>query len=76
MDEVKVFDLVALLVDVPESGLRRGDVGTVIDIFEGNEHHPPGCLVEFTTDNGETQEELAITDPAKIMQLRFKLQAA
>lgn len=47
MDGIKYLGVVALLVDKPEAGLKRGDVGTVVEVFESNEHHPGGCIVEF-----------------------------
>lgn len=76
MEKLKPFDIVALLVDVPERNLRRGDVGTVIEGFEANEHHPGGYLVEFVNDAGETLAELDVTDPKQVMQIHFKLRAA
>jgi hypothetical protein len=46
---VKVLDTVALLVDLPEQGLLRGQVGTAIDELE------PGVFeVEFSDDEGRT----------------------
>lgn len=45
MDGIKNLGVVALLTDKPESALKRGDVGT--EVFESNEHHPGGCIVEF-----------------------------
>ena len=76
MEKLKPFDLVALLADVPEHNLRRGDVGTVIEVFEANEHHPGGYLVEFANEQGETLAELDVTDPQQVMQIHFKLRAA
>ncbi len=40
MDGIKYLGVVALLADKPEAGLKRGDVGTVVEVFESNEHHP------------------------------------
>jgi hypothetical protein len=37
MDGIKNLGVVALLVDKPETGLKRGDVGTVVEAFERNE---------------------------------------
>lgn len=45
MELVKQSDLVVLLADLPQQGVRRGDVGTVTEVFETNEHHPGGYLV-------------------------------
>jgi hypothetical protein len=75
MKGLKPFDIVALLVDSPESGLRRGDVGTVVKIFESTKNHPGGYLVEFVNEKGGTMAELSVTDPELIMKLNFKLNA-
>ncbi len=42
-------DVVVLAVDVPEYGLKRGDVGTVVMVHGGE-----GYEVEFMTLDGET----------------------
>lgn len=48
-DEVALFDVVALVADMPSRGLRRGQVGTVIELLE------PGVFeVEFSDDDGRT----------------------
>ncbi len=31
MDKIKLLDVVAIMEDVPDHGLRRGEVGTVVD---------------------------------------------
>lgn len=76
MQEIKENDLVALLVDLPQQGLRRGDVGTVVEPFTKNEHHPAGYIVEFVTESGGVYAQADITDPSQIIPLRFKLEAA
>ncbi len=76
MDEINSLEMVALLVDNPEHGLRRGDVGTVVEVFEANEHHPHGFIVEFVRDDGQTYAEVDITDPSEIVSLRFAQEAA
>jgi hypothetical protein len=48
MDEIKVLDVVALTEDVPERGLRRGEVGTVVDRWKDGAYE-----VEFSDDSGE-----------------------
>ena len=46
----KLLDTVVLDRDLPEHGLRRGDLGAVVDI------HPPSSLdVEFVLASGKTQ---------------------
>ena len=76
MEKLKSFDIVALLIDVPDAGLRRGDVGTVVEVFELTAQHPEGYLIEFVNNKGETLAELSVTDPQQIIQLNFKLCAA
>lgn len=76
MQQLKPFDIVALLIDVPDMGLRRGDVGTIVEVFDSTEHHPSGYLIEFVNQQGETLAELSVTDPEIIIQLHFKLNAA
>ena len=46
----KEHDLVVLAEDLPERGLRAGDVGTVVLVHEGGR----GYEVEFATLDGET----------------------
>ena len=76
MEKLKPFDIVAILIDVPHAGLRRGDVGTVVEVFESTDQHPEGYLIEFVNNKGETLAELSMTDPQQIIQLNFKLRAA
>jgi hypothetical protein len=76
MREIKENDLVALLIDVPERGLRRGEVATVIEVFAGNEHHPGGYVVEFVTESGGVYAHADITDASQLVQLHFRREAA
>jgi hypothetical protein len=46
----KVLDTVVLDRDVPEHGLRKGDLGAVVEVFE-----PNGLEVEFVTASGRTE---------------------
>ncbi len=71
MKQIYKFDIVALLVDVPESGLQRGDVGTIIEVFEPNAHHPGGYILEFVDKSGEVYAHLDVTDATQIMPLHF-----
>ncbi len=76
MQQIKENDLVALLVDLPGEGLRRGDVGTVIEVFRESEHHPGGYLVEFVAETGAVFAHASITDESQLVQLRFRREAA
>jgi hypothetical protein len=76
MDGIKNLGVVALLVDKPETGLKRGDVGTVVEAFEHNEHHPGGCIVEFVNEAGEVVALIDVTNLSEIVPLNWKLRAA
>ncbi|MBO0949463.1 DUF4926 domain-containing protein [Fibrella forsythiae] len=47
---IQELDLAALLTDRPALGLRRGDVGTVVHIYDGGNLYE----VEFTNAKGDT----------------------
>ena len=51
----KTLDVVVLDRDVPESGLKRGDLGAVVEVFGSK-----GLEVEFVTASGETQALLTL----------------
>jgi hypothetical protein len=71
MTEIKEHDVVALLVDIPEQRLRRGDVGTVIEVFAQTDAHPAGFIVEFVDESGAVCAQADITDAAQLMRLHF-----
>ncbi len=55
MESVKPFAVVALLQDLPQRSLRRGQVGTVLESLE------PGVFeVEFSDNEGRTYATLAL----------------
>lgn len=75
---MRELDLVTLLVDLPDSGLKAGDVGTVIQA-----HGDRGCEVEFMKANGETaavvsvqNDQVQVADPATIPQAALTVPAA
>jgi len=47
---IRELDTVVLSADLPEHGLRRGDIGTVVLVHRGG----GGFEVEFTALDGET----------------------
>ena len=47
--KIKLLDVVALTQDVPEHNLKRGEVGTVVEILSNGEAYE----VEFSDDNGQ-----------------------
>ena len=65
--ESKKLGVVALFTDKPEVGLKRGDVGTVVEVFENNEHHPDGCIVEFVDETGKILTLLDVTELSEIV---------
>ena len=49
MDSINILDVVALTEDLPEESLRKGQVGTVVELLA------PGVFeVEFSDDDGRT----------------------
>lgn len=55
MSDLNLLTTVALMTDVPDKGLFRGQVGTVV------ERLAPGMYeVEFSDDNGRTYATVAI----------------
>ena len=52
-----LLDTVVLNRDVPEHGLRRGDLGAVVDV-----HAPDGLEVEFVLASGKTQALVSLHD--------------
>jgi hypothetical protein len=52
---INLLDTVALLEDVPQRKLRKGEVGTVVEILAPNVYE-----VEFCDDEGQTYAELAL----------------
>jgi Domain of unknown function (DUF4926) len=50
---IELHDVVGLLVNLPERELRRGDLGTVIEVFDETAHHPAGFIVEFVNESRE-----------------------
>jgi len=51
----KLLDTVVLDRDIPEHGLRSGDLGAVVDV-----HEPDGLEVEFVLASGRTQALLTL----------------
>ncbi len=53
--QIKLLDTVALLENLPERQLKRGEVGTVVEVLA-----PDVYEVEFCDDEGQTYMELAL----------------
>lgn len=51
----RLLDVVALVEDLPERGLRRGEVGSVVEVLA-----PDVFEVEFSDNRGRTYASLAL----------------
>ncbi len=71
MDEIKVLDVVAVVEDIPEHGLRRGEVGTVVDRWKDGAYE-----VEFSDDTGEAYAFAALRTAQLIPLYHRKRDAA
>jgi len=56
-DELSLYDVVRLSVDLPEDGLQAGAIGTVVEIFDTPQR---AYEVEFADDSGTTIAQLAL----------------
>lgn len=65
MDGIKLNDIVALVREMPEKGLRKGQVGTVVDIWE-----PRVFEVEFADKEGKAIAFVAATQ-TELLWLHF-----
>lgn len=64
---IKLLDVVALTVDLPEYNLWRGQVGTVVEILADG----TAFEVEFSDRKGRTYESLGLR-PDQIMVLHYE----
>jgi len=63
---IQLLDVVALTEDLPQRGLSRGQVGTVVESLA------PGVFeVEFSDDQGRTYASLALRDD-QVMSLHYR----
>jgi len=51
----KLLDTVALTHDIPGAGLRRGDLGAIVEL-----HAPDAMAIEFVAASGRTQALLTL----------------
>jgi hypothetical protein len=63
---VKLLDVVAVTADVPDHGLSRGQMGTVVELLP-----PDGFEVEFCDDDGRTYAQAALRAD-QFMVLRYR----
>lgn len=65
-ETIKLLDVVALLYDLPDKNLRRGEVGTIVEYLA-----PEVWLVEFSDNDGEAYAMLELrTD--QLMKLYYE----
>lgn len=64
---IKLLDVVALTVDLPQYNLFRGQVGTVVELLANGAAYE----VEFSDRSGRTYESIGVR-PEQIMVLRFE----
>jgi Domain of unknown function (DUF4926) len=50
----QMLDVVALLENIPEQGLLRGEIGTIVEVFAD------ACEVEFVDKRGQTYAMLPL----------------
>jgi hypothetical protein len=70
MDQLRLLDVVALTDDLPEHGLARGQVGTIVEVLA-----PDAYEVEFCDEQGQTYASVGI-QAEKLMVLRYRPVAA
>lgn len=66
MDEIKLLDVVALIKDLDSEGLRRGEVGTVVEQWKDGVFE-----VEFSDNSGKPYAFAALR-PEHLMKLHFR----
>lgn len=66
MDEIKLLNVVALVEDIDSEGLRRGEVGTVVEAWKDGVFE-----VEFS-DNSRKAYAFAALRPDQMMKLHFR----
>jgi hypothetical protein len=65
-DIIDILDVVAITEDLPERGLYRGQVGTVVEILA------PGVFeVEFSDDEGRTYASTSL-EADQLLALRYE----
>jgi hypothetical protein len=66
MAAIEMHSVVALLEDLPEHGLVRGQVGTVVESWAPNVHE-----VEFADESGKAFAMVALR-PEQIIRLHYE----
>jgi hypothetical protein len=67
---IQLLDVVALTADLPDKGLLRGQVGTIVETVS------PGVFeIEFSDDQGRAYAQLAVRDN-QLLVLHYQPQQA
>jgi len=53
----ELLEVVVLQKDLPEHGLHRGELGTVVELYP-----PEGLEVEFLTPSGDTEAVVTLSE--------------
>jgi hypothetical protein len=61
MNQLKLYDRVAITRDIAEHGLRRGDVATLIDLVPHPGGGPQGLVLEVVNALGESLRVVVVT---------------
>jgi len=72
MKSIPLLAVVALTEDMPNEGLTRGQIGTVVEELERDGEH--ALLVEFSDEQGQTYA-IATVRPQQLMELHRKTAA-
>ena len=67
IEKIKLLDVVALTHDIPEHNLKRGEVGTVVEILSNGD----AFEVEFSDSDGQMYESLSFR-PSQLMVLHHE----
>lgn len=70
-EEIKLLDVVALLEDVTNESLKRGEVGTVVEVFADKPDSDGSLLIEFSDRDGEAYA-FASLRPHQLVKLRYR----
>ena len=65
-EQIKILDPVAVVTDIPDHGLRRGEVGTVVEVWKDGAYE-----VEFSDETGQAYAFIALTAD-KLMPLYYR----
>jgi len=68
--KLKILDVVAILIDIPEKRIVKGQVGTVVEDLDDNNFE-----IEFSDDEGKAIA-MASVETKDLLLLHYNLEAA